>query len=298
MTASQRTTVTAGTLMVVLLCGSLLTLKRINGLRTSSNFQEVLYISSPTMVKRLSLGYTGLMADIYWTRAVQYFGWHRAAHVQQYPLLAPLLQMTTDLDPHLMIAYEFGANFLAAAPPQGAGEPERAIQLIEHGIRENPNSWRLYYDLGFIYYFDKNDYAQAAKAFAQGAEIPGAHPFLKILAASMAQHAGEIGMARLMWTTTLESSQDKQIQENARQHLRALKADEDIATLEKIAGQYRQKTGHWPDSFQQLIEARLLPGVPVDPLGKPYKLVPEGHFEVTDATALPFINKGNPAVSK
>ena len=31
---------------------------------------------SPKAVKRLSLGYDGLLADIYWTRAVQYFGGH------------------------------------------------------------------------------------------------------------------------------------------------------------------------------------------------------------------------------
>ncbi len=298
MTASQRTTTTASTLMVALLCGSLLTLTRINGLRTSRSLEEVLYISSPKMLKRMSLGYTGLMADIYWTRAVQYFGWHRAAHIQQDRLLAPLLEITTYLDPHLLIAYEFGANFLAAPPPNGAGEPDRAIQLIEDGIRANPNTWRLYYNLGFIYYFDKHDYAGAANAFVRGSEIPGAHPFLKILAANMAQHAGESGMARMLWTTTLETSQDKQIQENARNHLRALKVDDDVAVLEKIAEQYRAKTGSWPHSFEQLIAAKLLPGVPVDPLGKPYKLMPEGRFEVSDPAAFPFIDKGQPAASK
>ena len=36
--------------------------------------QEMLYIPSPKIVKRLSLGYSGLLADVYWTRVVQYFG--------------------------------------------------------------------------------------------------------------------------------------------------------------------------------------------------------------------------------
>jgi tetratricopeptide (TPR) repeat protein len=214
---------------------------------------------------------------------------------QNYPLLAPLLEITTYLDPHLLVAYDFGSNFLAPAPPHGAGEPDRAIQLVENGIRANPNAWRLYYNLGFIYYFEKKDYAQAAHAFQRGSEVPDAHPFLKILAANMAQHAGDTAMARMLWTTTLQTTQDKQIQENARKHLRALKVDEDVAALERIADEYRQKTGQWPASFGQLIAARLLAGIPVDPLGKPYKLMPEGRFEVSDATALPFINKGYPA---
>lgn len=294
MTASQRTTVTATSLMVALLFGSLVTLMRINQLRARNSLQEVLYISSPKMLKRMSLGYTGLMADIYWTRAVQYFGWHRANHIQHDELLAPLLEITTYLDPHLIIAYEFGANFLAPAPPHGAGEADRAIQLIENGIRANPDAWRLYYNLGFIYYFEKHDYAGAAHAFARGAQIPGAHPFLKILAANMAQHAGETAMARMLWTTTLETTQDKQIQENARQHLRALKAAEDIAALQSIAAQYRRQSGHWPTSFEQLIAARWLAGVPLDPLGKPYRLLPNGGFEISDPAALPFVNQTDP----
>ena len=51
------------------------------------------------MVKRPSLGYDGLMADIYWTRAVQYFGRRHLTSREDYNLLAPLLEITTALDP-------------------------------------------------------------------------------------------------------------------------------------------------------------------------------------------------------
>ena len=75
---------------------------------------------------KLSLGYEGLLADIYWTRVVQYFGGKRLAHSTEFKLLGPLLQITTDLDPHLLIAYRFGSIFLADKPPRGAGEPLQA----------------------------------------------------------------------------------------------------------------------------------------------------------------------------
>ena len=54
--------------------GSVLTLHRVDELRTHATLQEVLYVSSPQALKRVSLGYDGLLADVYWTRAVQYFG--------------------------------------------------------------------------------------------------------------------------------------------------------------------------------------------------------------------------------
>lgn len=299
MTASQRITLTATSLLVMMLAGATLTLTHIDQLRTGTTLEEVLYLPTPKIVKRLSLGYDGLVADIYWTRAVQYFGGHHAAGIDHFKLLGPLLEITTYLDPHLLVAYEFGANFLAPRPPNGAGDPDLAIKLVNDGIRANPNVWKLYYNLGFIYYFQKRDYLKAADAFERGSKVPDAHPFLKVLAADMAQHAGDIRLARMLWITALETTKDKQIQDNARKHLRALKVDEDVTILEKLAETYHDRTGHWPNSYSQLISAGLLRGIPIDPLGKPYKLVPEeGRFEVADASALPFINKGYPAAYK
>ena len=80
--------------------------------------------------------------------------------------------------------------------------PERAIELEEFGIRNNPDEWRLYYNAGFIRYMELKDYAGAAEAFARGARVPNAHPFLAVLAGRMAEHAGDRQMARMMWSTS------------------------------------------------------------------------------------------------
>src|SRR5437867_1927122 len=127
--------------------GSVLLLRRVDQLRTGATLEEVLYISSPKLLKRASLGYSGLLADIYWTRAVQYFGNKHHNRAMRYDLLWPLLNITTQLDPHLVPAYLFGGTFLSQQPPQGAGDPAKAIELVEYGIRNNPADWHLYYDL-------------------------------------------------------------------------------------------------------------------------------------------------------
>ena len=67
--------------------------------------------------------------------------------------------------------------------------------LAEFGIKNNPNNWKLYYGLGFIYYTELQDYAKAGEAFSRGTQVPGAHPFLRILAARMAQNAGDFETA-------------------------------------------------------------------------------------------------------
>jgi len=294
MKPSPRITITASILLFACLAGSVLLLQSIDRQRTGATLEEVLYISSPKLVKRLSLGYDGLLADIYWTRAVQYFGDKLTKGSEHFDLLAPLLDITTTLDPHLLVAYEYGANFLSPKPPYGAGQPERAVQLTEFGIRNNPGLWHLYYDLGFIYYVDAKQYAKAAKAFSDGADQPDAHPAMRIMAAKMAEHAGDLQTARMMWSMTFQTAKDPMVQDNAAAHLRALQVDEDVALLERLASQYRDRTGHLPQSFADLEAANLLRGIPVDPLGHTYKLMPDGRVEVRVPDDMPFIEKGMP----
>jgi tetratricopeptide (TPR) repeat protein len=294
MKARHRTTILASICLGVFLASSVFVLQTIDRLRPQATLEDVLYISSPKVLRRASLGYEGLLADIYWTRAVQYFGGRHAMGMSSYNLLAPLLEITTNLDPHLVVAYQFGGSFLAPPPPNGAGQPDRAISLLEYGIRNNPNEWRLYYNLGFVYYMDLKDYAHAADAFERGSHVPDAHPFLKVLAAQMAQHAGEFQTARMLWTTTYQTTQDKQIRQNAAEHLRDLKVDEDVTNLQAAVTRFGEKTGRLPSSIYELARAEGLPGLPVDPSGKPYKMDDRGHILVQQPDDFPLATKGLP----
>jgi tetratricopeptide (TPR) repeat protein len=294
MKARYRTTILASICLGVFFAASVFVLQTIDRLRPQATLEDVLYISSPKVLKRASLGYEGLLADIYWTRAVQYFGGQHSSGRSDFKLLAPLLEITTNLDPHLVVAYQFGGSFLAPPPPNGAGQPNRAIQLLEYGIRDNPNEWRLYYNLGFVYYMDLKDYAHASEAFERGSHVPDAHPFLKVLAAQMAQHAGEYQTARMLWATTYQTTQDKQIRQNAAEHLRDLKVDEDITNLQAAVTRFGERTGRLPSSVYELARAEGLPGFPVDPSGKPYKMDERGRILVQQPDDFPLATKGLP----
>ena len=290
MKPSRKITIVASLMLIVCLAASVMLLQRLDQVRSGATLEEVLYISSPQALKRLSLGYDGLLADIYWTRAVQYFGQKHFAGATRYDLLAPLLEITTALDPHLTVAYEFGSTFLAAQPPNGAGLPQKAIALTEYGIRENPDEWRLYYDLGFIYYMELKDYKGAADAFARGSRVPNAHPWLKLMAAQMAEHAGDLQTARMMWVATYQTTTDKSVRANAAAHLRAIRAQDDVTVPVNLGN----PVGHLPSSFADLQATGMLRGVPVDPVGHPYQLLPDGHVEVRVPDDIPFLQKGTP----
>ncbi|HEX9255124.1 MAG TPA: hypothetical protein VF938_06245, partial [Candidatus Angelobacter sp.] len=134
----------------------------------------------------------------------------------------------------------------------------------------------------------------AAEAFERGSKVPDAHPFLKLMAARMAEHAGDFATARMLWSATYETSQDTNIRQNAIEHLRSLKVDEDVTNLQSLVTQFTAQTGRLPSSLSEVVAAEHVPAMPVDPDGNPYKLNWDGQVLVENPDDFPFITKGTP----
>jgi len=294
MSSRKRTTAVAGICLVISLFASVILLQNIDRIRPREINDDALFISSPKMLQRASLGFNGLMACIYWTRTVQYFGHRHYNREHTYNELAPLLEITAALDPQLLPAYQFGASFLAPAPPNGAGQPERAVQLMRYGIAHNPGNWRLYYDLGFVYYTELHDFKKAGEVFDEGSKIPGAHPFMKILAADMTENAQDFNTARLLWSAAYESSLESNIRQNAVEHLRSIQVDEDVTNLQNAVTRFVQANGRIPTSLWEVVNAEHLRGITVDPDGNPYELSLDGQVLVANPDDFLFITKGMP----
>ena len=291
MNSRQRVSLSAA-LVLALALSSAIALLHVSKMQAeSSQDDDLLFVSSGKTLKRMSLGYDGLLADLYWTRAVQYFGRRHHDNEKGYRLLGPILRITSDLDPHLLPTYEYGSVFLAQRPPEGAGDPHAAVELVKRGIAENPGQWRLYYTLGFIYSMELKDYASAAEAFRQGAQVPGAHAWMAVMAANMARHGGELGTSRYLWSAIARTTRDEKIAANAIKHLRALEAEQDIQQLEAMVRDYRQQAGHTPASWNELAIAGWLLRVPRDPSGHIYRLQPDGAVALQGPAAIPFFRE-------
>jgi hypothetical protein len=217
---------------------------------------------------------------------VQYFGGKRLAHSTEFKLLGPLLQITTDLDPHLLIAYRFGSIFLADKPPRGAGEPLQALVLLQRGIVANPEYWRFWEDLGFVYYWDLKDYAAAARAFQAGSERPGAMTWMRALAAKVAAQGGELATSKFLWSEIAHQAGNEQIRKNAEDHLMAIQATEEIAKLSELVALYNHRQGQPARSFQALVAAGYLRALPRDPSGRPYTLDVDGKVKLNPRSSV------------
>jgi hypothetical protein len=233
--------------------------------------EEVLYMWRGEQVKRLFPGFEALAADIYWLRTVQYFGGQRIfAEGKSFDLLRPLIDITTTLDPRLDIAYRYGAVFLSEPPPFGAGRPQEGIEILEKGVRAQPNSWRLRQDLGFFHYLYLHDAATASKVLSEAAEIPGAAYWLKTLAADILAESGDRQNSRRMWKQMYEQSEEGVIKANARSRLLSLDAEDLAEALSTRVTAYESLHGEKPRSLDDLRKSGAWNGPVVDPSGMPF----------------------------
>ncbi|MGE3959386.1 MAG: hypothetical protein AB7H96_21915 [Vicinamibacterales bacterium] len=260
--------------------------------------QDALYVTSGPALRRLTVGYAALAADLYWIRAIQYYGGvklqldtARAAGRTDpvpgadYALLYPLLDLTTTLDPRFNIAYRFGAIFLAEPHPGGAGRPDLAIKLLEKGLAARPDKWEYMQDIGFVHYWWAHDYKAAAEWFDKASRIEGAPWFLKSLAATTLAEGGDRASSRLMWQAIREAAEIDWLRNDADRRLMQLDAADFIDAMQAQVDRARA-AGLPATSWQDLIRARGIPGIPVDPTKTPFELGPDGRVRLSPRSPL------------
>ena len=272
MTARKQTAVFAGALSVMLAVAILLQIVRDRAYAYTTSDERVLYVTSGELMKRVALSYDALLADVYWVRALQHYGGERMRPQgeRKFDLLYPLLDLTVSLDPHFVMAYRFGAIFLAEPYPGGAGRPDLAIALLKKGVAAT-GKWDYYYDIGFVHYWILHDYKSAAEWFNRGAGLPGAPWWLKTFAAVMLTRGGDRESSRFLWQQIGQTT-DTFLRATARTRLQQLDALDQIDHLRRITREFERRTGRRATSWNELVNARMMPGIPADPAGTPYVL--------------------------
>lgn len=276
--------VTLGLVVVVGMASAVLLVRWTDTLRPPVDpnaIDESLYLNDKT-ARRMSLGFNGLAADWYWMRSLQYVGKKllnstgdislddlRGLNMK---LLAPLLDTATTLDPEFVEPYEYAALVLPAIDIQ------QAIRLAQKGINANPNAWRLYHHLGYIYW-RQGEYEKASETYARGAQIPGAPAWMEAMKAKLISEGGSRSTAREIYTRMYDQSGEEHVREMARKQLMRLESLDQQDGLRKLFAAFKTRYGKCPNSWRelaQILRALRIPmdesGAPLDPSGAPYVL--------------------------
>jgi hypothetical protein len=242
---------------------------------------ESLYLDGKT-ARRISLGFNGLAADWYWMRSLQYVG-RKIISVPEdvaidnlsdlnMKLLAPLLDTATTLDPEFMDPYEYAAIVLPSI------DVDQAIRITQKGIDANPNAWRLYHHLGYIYW-QQHNYQAASEMYGRGGQIAGAPAWMEAMRAKMTADGGSRATAREIYMRMYEQSNEEQIKDMARKRLLQLDSFDQRDALRKVLSAYQARAGKCPNAWKEVehvFRALRVPvdasGAPLDPTGVPYVL--------------------------
>ena len=249
-------------------------------------------LPSADVVKAASIGYDNFLADILWLQFIQYNG-----DVNDMSNLLPetfsLADTITTLDPYFTDAYIFSAYALTDNK-----EFDKAITILEKGIKNNPKEWYLPYQIGFLYYINKKNKLMAAKYLNIAGDVEGAPPTPKRLAALIYSNTSvDIDIKISLWQSVYEKSKqekDKINEEKAFRKLAELKIQKDKDFLNEAIEKYNSKNQNdnivYPDTvkknestltsenvqsqklkeFKTLVDQGYIKSLPIDPLGRPY----------------------------
>jgi len=251
--------------------------------------EEPLYLNGPAM-KRITLAFNGIAADWYWMRSLQYVGRkiinYEDTHAGKLRLsdlssldlhlLPSLLRTATALDPKFVDLYYYGAVIL---PDVDANE---AIELLNQGIAANPEQWKLYQHLGYIYW-QRREYQKASEVYETGAKLPGAPPWMLAMSARMKAEGGASQAAREMYAHLYEASDDLNVKRMVEKQLMRLDSLDERATIRQVLSDYAKSTGRCAGSWKEVaatlraMRLRLdASGAPTDPSNTPYRLIKGG----------------------
>ena len=263
---------------------------------------QPLYLNGQTM-KRVTLAFNGVASDWYWIRSLQYVGRkivaYEDAHEGQFeltdlstlglPLLPSLLKMSATLDPQFMEPYYYGAVVLPEIDTQ------EAISLLNQGIAANPQEWRLYQHLGYIYW-QRRDYEKASQAYAAGSIIPGAPAWMAAMSARMTAEGGSRDAAREMYRHLFEASSDDAVKDMVTKQIMRLDSLDQLDIIRRALTAWAARSGRcvstWRDvaAALQLVRLPLDPNTlaPLDPSGVPYDLAKGGcEVELAESSKVP-----------
>ena len=284
MNSERLKSISLGLVILVGMAGAALLVRWLDRLRPPVDpnaIDESLYLNDKT-ARRMSLGFNGLVADWYWMRSLQYVG-KKIGNYEgdirlddlsnlNLKLLVPLLETATTVDPEFIQPYEYAAVILPAIDVQ------EAIRLTQKGINANPNAWRLYHHLGYIYWRE-GQYQLASETYGRGAQVPGAPTWMEAMKAKLLSEGGSRSTAREIYTRMYEQSADEQVKDMARKHLMQLDSLDQRDGLRKLFAAYQTRTGKCPESWRelgQIFRTLKIPmdqaGSPLDPSGAPYVL--------------------------
>lgn len=232
--------------------------------RANRAIEETLYIRSGETVRRLCFGFEGVVSDLYWIRTVQYFGRKLGGGLtgegavdfsklskDDMPLLEPMLNITTTVDPNFVAAYRTGAIFLAEF------DYDAALALLRKGIAvqtDRRTLFRMWSDYGAICWRAKR-YEACAEAYQRASELAlssNDRDWTAMMAGAARTRGGDRRTSYLLLQRLRDEAEHEGARLGAEWRLQQLMSLDERDFLTRMIALFRQENGRNPANFAEL----------------------------------------------
>ncbi len=266
----------ASTLFIVMLGGCFfLSVKLASRKAYIHTEPSVLYIPKGKYMKIMSLSYDNLVADLLYLWTIQYTG--QKGIDKNYNQIKHIYEVITDLDPAFLDAYYIGAMIMVL----DAGNVEDSLELLDKGIKKNPDEYMLAVEAAFYCYNNKK-YLKAAEYFEKAIKMDDSEDkssFPRRMYAAMFEKAEKNEKALKYWKEVHRNAAEDRIKRISGKHIFNIKTKIDIKKIKSALSEYKKDRGEYPKTLKRLVEAGYLNKLPVDPRGHPYIYDP-GELEI------------------
>jgi hypothetical protein len=119
----------------------------------------------------------------------------------------PLLDRVTTVDPHFLFPYIFGGVYVL----MDTGNLDDAEALLRKGLKENPESWKMPFYLGWIYWMYRGDPIQSREFMIQAVGKPECPEYVYRILGGVSREANEETLTRAYLEGILESIENPDI---------------------------------------------------------------------------------------
>ncbi len=194
------------------------TLTTLNTAETSHMEKEhELYLPDASYLKYISMGHDGLIADLVLAKTLTYYGSHYSQRETfKFKHLRKLFFTAVEMDPLNKEAFLLANNTLKDV------NINDAMGILKRGMKHHPQYWKFPEMIGFNYFYNLNDYHNAAKYYELAAQMPDHPPYVPSLSGKFYQESGRYEDALRVLYNFYGTTEDKLMKNSFKESILAV----------------------------------------------------------------------------
>ncbi len=243
---------------------------------------ETDFAVSPKFLAAIDIGLHSALASYLWlfktrTELIHFLFLSKKDQEDGFNKFSRDINTINTLDPKYSDPYAYSVIVLPASTY--SKRIEASIEIGKRGVANADPDWQIPFYMAVTYHLDLKDSLDALRYFDIASRTPGIPNVVKVFAANYGSIPTTREQTKQIWTVIYKTTDDEATRERAQSYIVHL----DIFDfLENAVKEYKTKFGMYPKDLSDLVSKKIIPEIPLDPLGFTFYLFKNGEVRVKD----------------